>query len=251
MSKASLVLTDELIDAALSPDGRTAVAATGAGVKLGDVSKDFEEAAPLEHEGRVLSVAFSPDGGTVATGGADDRFDPVQDRLQRGQRHGVVATGVAPHSPGHGGKLSGDLAHQQRAPRHEVVAQAEARLVAVEQARPDLVDPAAQGGTVGVDVTLEGPLPAGARSDLSVDGTITIEKLVNIVYVGRPSFGQDNGSIGLFKVTADGREAVKVTVKLGRTSVSTVEILDGLQPGDVVILSDMSQYDTFDRVRLK
>ncbi len=113
------------------------------------------------------------------------------------------------------------------------------------------IDPAAQGGTVGVDVTLQGALPPGARSDLSVDGTITIEKLTNIVYVGRPSFGQDNGSVGMFKVTADGKEAVRVTVKLGRASVNTVEILDGLQPGDKVILSDMSQYDTFDRVRLK
>ena len=113
------------------------------------------------------------------------------------------------------------------------------------------IDPAAQGGTVGVDITLQGELPPGARTDLSVDGTITIEKLSNVVYVGRPSFGQDNGSVGMFKVSADGREAVRVTVKLGRTSVSTVEILDGLQPGDTVILSDMSQYDAFDRVRLK
>jgi HlyD family secretion protein len=113
------------------------------------------------------------------------------------------------------------------------------------------IDPAAVGGTVGVDVTLQGELPPGARADLSVDGTITIEKLTNIVYVGRPSFGQDNGSVGMFKVTPDGKEAVRVTVKLGRASVNTVEILDGLQPGDTVILSDMSQYDTFDRVRLK
>lgn len=117
--------------------------------------------------------------------------------------------------------------------------------------RVSRIDPAAQGGTVGVDITLDGPLPPGARPDLSVDGTITIEKLVNIVYVGRPSFGQDGGSVGMFKVSADGSEAVRVTVKLGRSSVNTVEILEGLQPGDVVILSDMSQYDAFDRVRLK
>ena len=117
--------------------------------------------------------------------------------------------------------------------------------------RVSRIDPAAQGGTVGVDVTLDGPLPPGSRADLSVDGTITIERLSNIVFVGRPSFGQDNGSVGMFKVSADGKEAVRVTVKLGRASVSTVEILDGLKPGDVVILSDMSQYDAFDRVRLK
>ncbi len=117
--------------------------------------------------------------------------------------------------------------------------------------RVSRIDPAAQGGTVGVDITLEGPLPPGSRPDLSVDGTITLEKLVNIVYVGRPSFGQDNGSVGMFKVSPDGKEATRVTVKLGRSSVNTVEILEGLKPGDVVILSDMSQYDAFDRVRLK
>ncbi|TAK15823.1 MAG: HlyD family efflux transporter periplasmic adaptor subunit [Acidobacteria bacterium] len=113
------------------------------------------------------------------------------------------------------------------------------------------IDPAAQGGTVGVDVSLDGPLPPGARPDLSVDGTITIERLSNIVQVGRPSFGQENGTVGMFKLTADGREAVKVTVKLGRTSVNQVEVIEGLKPGDIVILSDMSQYDAFDRVRLK
>jgi HlyD family secretion protein len=113
------------------------------------------------------------------------------------------------------------------------------------------IDPAAQGGTVGVDVTLQGELPAGSRPDLSVDGTITLEKLENIIYVGRPAFGQENGSVQLFKVTADGKEAVRVTVKLGRSSVNHVEVLEGLQPNDRVILSDMSQYDTFDRVRLK
>lgn len=113
------------------------------------------------------------------------------------------------------------------------------------------IDPAAQGGTVGVDVTLDGPLPQGARQDMSVDGTITIERLSNIVQVGRPSFGQENGTVGMFKLTADKTEAVKVTVKLGRASVNQMEVIDGLKPGDVVILSDMSQYDAFDRVRLK
>lgn len=113
------------------------------------------------------------------------------------------------------------------------------------------IDPAAQGGTVGVDVSLDGPLPPGARADLSVDGTITIERLANIIQVGRPSFGQENGTVGMFKISADGREATKVSVKLGRTSVNQVEVIDGLKPGDKVILSDMSQYDAFDRVRLK
>lgn len=113
------------------------------------------------------------------------------------------------------------------------------------------IDPAAQGGTVGVDVSLDGPLPPGSRADLSVDGTITIERLANIIQVGRPSFGQENGTVGMFKVSADGKEATKVTVKLGRTSVNQVEVIEGLKPGDKVILSDMSQYDAFDRVRIK
>jgi HlyD family secretion protein len=111
------------------------------------------------------------------------------------------------------------------------------------------IDPAATNGTVGVDVTLEGALPPGARPDLSVDGTIMLEVLTDVIYVGRPAFGQENSSVGLFKVGADG-EAVRTTVKLGRSSVNTIEILEGLQPGDQVILSDMSTYDEFQRIRI-
>jgi HlyD family secretion protein len=112
------------------------------------------------------------------------------------------------------------------------------------------IDPAAQGGTVGVDVIMDGPLPPGARPDLSVDGTIQLERLVNIVYVGRPAFGQENSTVGIFKVLPTG-EAVRTNVKLGRASVNTIEVVEGLQPGDQVVLSDMSQYDSFDRVQLK
>lgn len=119
----------------------------------------------------------------------------------------------------------------------------------VVQGRVSRIDPASANGTVGVDVTLEGPLPAGARPDLSVDGTIRLELLENVLYVGRPAFGQENSTVGLFKVGADG-EAVRVNVKLGRSSVSTIEIVDGLQPGDQVILSDMSNYDEYQRIRL-
>lgn len=119
----------------------------------------------------------------------------------------------------------------------------------VVQGRVSRMDPASSNGTVGVDVTLEGALPAGARPDLSVDGTIRLEQLDNVIYVGRPAFGQENSTVGLFKLTADG-EAVLVKVKLGRSSVSTIEVLDGLQPGDRVILSDMSTYDQFDRIRV-
>ena len=112
------------------------------------------------------------------------------------------------------------------------------------------IDPAASGGTVCVDVVMDEALPPGARPDLSVDGTIQLQKLDNILYVGRPAFGQENSTVGIFKVLPDG-EAQRVNVKLGRASVNTIEILGGLQQGDQVILSDMSQYDAFDRVQLK
>jgi HlyD family secretion protein len=120
----------------------------------------------------------------------------------------------------------------------------------VVQGHVSRIDPASANGTVGVDVILEGTLPAGARPDLSVDGTIRLEKLDNVVFVGRPAFGQDDGNISLFKLMPNG-EAVRTNVKLGRSSVSTIEIKDGLQPGDQVILSDMSTYDQFDRIQLK
>ncbi len=112
------------------------------------------------------------------------------------------------------------------------------------------MDPSSTGGTVGVDVSMDGELPPGSRPDLSVDGTIQLEKLVNVVYVGRPAFGQENSQVTIFKVGANG-EAHATKVKLGVASVSTIQVLDGLQPGDQVILSDMSQYDAFDRVQLK
>ena len=112
------------------------------------------------------------------------------------------------------------------------------------------IDPAAQGGTVGVDVTLQSELPAGARPDLSVDGTIQLEHLPDVIQVGAPAAGSENQTITLFKLDGQG-EAHRVQVRLGRRSVSVVEVLEGLQPGDQVILSDMSQYDSNDRVRIK
>jgi HlyD family secretion protein len=112
------------------------------------------------------------------------------------------------------------------------------------------IDPAAVNGTVTVDVKLEGALPPGARPDLSVDGTIEIEKLTDVLYVGRPTFGQPNSQITLFKLDQEGKGATRVPVKLGRSSVNTIEILEGLRVGDQVILSDMSTYDAYDRVRL-
>jgi HlyD family secretion protein len=112
------------------------------------------------------------------------------------------------------------------------------------------VDPAVQNGTVTVDVKLEGALPKGARPDLSVDGTIEIERLTDVLYVGRPAFGQPNSTVGIFKLEPGGKEATRVQVKLGRSSVNTIEILSGLQVGDQVILSDMSAWDAFNRIRL-
>ncbi len=117
--------------------------------------------------------------------------------------------------------------------------------------RVSRIDPSVQNGTVTVDVSIDGPLPNGARPDLSVDGTIEIENLKNVLYVGRPSFGQPQSTVGLFKLNEDGVEATRTTVKLGRFSVSSVEVLQGLKEGDRVILSDTSAWSSYERIRLK
>ncbi|MBN1567132.1 MAG: HlyD family efflux transporter periplasmic adaptor subunit [Acidobacteria bacterium] len=116
--------------------------------------------------------------------------------------------------------------------------------------RVSRIDPAVKDGTVTVDVHLEGELPKGARPDLSVDGTIVLEKLDDVVYVGRPVQGQSNSQLSIFKLDPEGKSAARVTVKLGRSSVNTIEIKEGLKPGDQVILSDMTAHDGFDRIRL-
>src|SRR5258708_204245 len=112
------------------------------------------------------------------------------------------------------------------------------------------VAPSVQDGTVLVDVTLQGPLPQGARTDLSVDGTIEIERLENVLYVGRPAYGQAQSKVEMFKLTEGGKEAQRVPVMLGRSSVNTIEIVSGLKPVDQVILSDTSAQDGFERIRL-
>ena len=112
------------------------------------------------------------------------------------------------------------------------------------------IDPAALNGTVGVDVALLGPVPPSARAELSVDGTIEIERVPDLVYVDRPVSGEPDTTIGLFKIDPDGKGASRVNVKLGRASVNTIEVKDGLKVGDRVILSDMSQYDQYSRIRL-
>jgi HlyD family secretion protein len=112
------------------------------------------------------------------------------------------------------------------------------------------IDPAVLNGTVTVDIKLEGQLPQGARPDLSVDGTIQLEHLDDVVFVGRPVFGQPESTVTLFKLEPDGKHASRVQVKLGRSAVNTIEIRDGLRVGDQVILSDMSAWDNYDRIRL-
>jgi HlyD family secretion protein len=113
------------------------------------------------------------------------------------------------------------------------------------------IDPSVVNGTVTVDAAIDDPLPPGARADLSVDGTIELENLKDVLYVGRPVHGQSDSTISLFKVMPDDSDAERINVKLGRSSVNTVEIVQGLQIGDKVILSDMSQWDNVDRIRLK
>jgi HlyD family secretion protein len=117
--------------------------------------------------------------------------------------------------------------------------------------RVSRIDPAAREGTFTVDVSFTEALPGSARPDLSVDGTIELERLRNVLYVDRPAFGQSQQTVGMFKVSPDGQEAARTQVKLGRTSVSTVEILDGLREGDQVIISDTSSMDNYNRIRLR
>jgi HlyD family secretion protein len=113
------------------------------------------------------------------------------------------------------------------------------------------IDPAVRSGTVTVDITLDGPLPKGARPDLTVDGTITLERLDDVVHVGRPVNSQPDSLLGLFKLVDGGRRAIRIPVRFGRSSVSSIEIVQGLAVGDQVILSDMSRWDGHDRIGIK
>jgi HlyD family secretion protein len=121
----------------------------------------------------------------------------------------------------------------------------------IVEGRVARIDPSVQNGTRTVDVTLVGELPRGAVPDLSVDGTIELERLNDVLFTGRPAFGQEQSVVGLFRVTPDGTGAERVQVKLGKSSVNTVEVLSGLKVGEQVILSDMSAYDAYDRIRLR
>jgi RND family efflux transporter MFP subunit len=112
------------------------------------------------------------------------------------------------------------------------------------------IDPAVQNGTVTVDVELAGALPQGARPDLSVDGTIDLDRMTDVLFVGRPAFGNENSTISLFKLGSDGTTAVRVPVKVGRASVNSIQVIEGLHAGDMVILSDMSRWESTDKIRL-
>jgi RND family efflux transporter MFP subunit len=112
------------------------------------------------------------------------------------------------------------------------------------------IDPSVVNGTRTVDVALDGPLPAGAVPNLSVEGTIDLERMADVLYVGRPALGNENSTLSLFKIDPDGKGAVRVPVKVGRASVNYIQVLEGLKEGDMVILSDMSREDAFDRIRL-
>jgi multidrug resistance efflux pump len=118
------------------------------------------------------------------------------------------------------------------------------------QGRVTRIDPAARNGTVSVDIALDGTLPAGARPDLTVDGTVEIERLPNALYVGRPAYAQANTALEVFRIEPDGRSATRVRVQFGRGSVNAIEIVDGLREGDRVILSDLSQYNEHQRIKL-
>lgn len=171
---------------------------------------------------------------------------PVQDG-EWVQAGGTLARVVQP------GRLKAEIRIPQTQAQDIVVGQVayiDTRNDTIE-GRVTRIDPAVQSGTVTIDVTLPENLPRSARTDLSVDGTVVIERLDDVIYVGRPAFGQANSRVGIFKLVDDGKYAERVNVQLGRSSVNEIEVVDGLQPGDVVILSDMSQWDGFDRVRLK
>jgi HlyD family secretion protein len=186
----------------------------------------------------------------VRAGAAGVLRDLGQPQLQEGQwvlEGSRMATVVQP------GRLKAELQIPETQARDVMIGQQ-----ALIDTRTDTipgkvirVDPAAVNGTVTVDASLPAKLPRGARPDLSVDGTIVIERLDNVLHVGRPAYGQSNSVVGLFRLDPGGNTAQRVNVRLGRSSVNQIEILDGLKKGDVVILSDMSRWDAVDRVRIK
>jgi HlyD family secretion protein len=178
---------------------------------------------------------------------------------------GTASGAVAPLETGQNvavGSILAKVAQQDKLKAQIKITETEAKDIALGQpaeidtrngvipGRVSRIDPAAVNGTVMVDVALTGALPPGARPDLSVDGNVDLERLNNVVYVGRPAAGQPNSTVTLFRIDPDGKTATRTTVKLGRASVNAIEVLDGLKPGDKVILSDMSSMDSHNRIRL-
>jgi HlyD family secretion protein len=170
--------------------------------------------------------------------------------VEAGQR---VAAGTILAKVAEPGKLKAELRIAETQAKDIIIGQkasVDTRNGIVE-GRVSRIDPAVEQGTVTVDVELLGALPTGARPDLSVDGTVEIERLDDVLYINRPVNGQPQSLVGLFKISEDGTTAARVQVRLGRSSVNTIEVVEGLNPGDQVILSDMSAWDAYDRVRLK
>lgn len=206
-----------------------------------DQIRRLQELVQFNQTRRASLVVQSPVGGVLAP------LDvPLQEGqwVQSGQNLGRV---VAPD------RLKAEIRIPQTQAQEIVVGQ-----TAYIDTRSDTltgqvtrIDPAVRNGTVTIDVALPDDLPPSARPDLSVDGNVTIERLDDVVYVGRPTFGQANQRVSLFRIVEDGEYAERVTVHLGASSVNEIEVKDGLEPGDIVILSDMSSADGFDRVKLK
>lgn len=216
-------------------------------------SRDDQIAA---QEGQVerleAQVAFNQDrlASLVVRAPNAGLLSPLTTQLQEGQ---YVLSGQEMARIVVPGRLKAEIRIPQTQAQEIIVGQ-----VALVDTRTDTIegrvtriDPAVRQGTVTIDVSLPTPLPGSARPDLSVDGNVIIERLDDVVYVGRPTFGQANTRVSLFRITPDGEYADRIPVMLGASSVNEIEIREGLTPGDVVILSDMSQFDGFDRVRIR
>lgn len=201
----------------------------------------LEEQVAFNRDRLASLVVRAPNGGILS---------PLEIPLQEGQYVNSgqqLARIVVP------GRLKAEVRIPQTQAQEIIVGQValvDTRTDTIE-GRVSRIDPSVRQGSVTIDVRLPDDLPASARPDLSVDGNVVIERLDDVLYVGRPSFGQANQQISLFRVTADGEYAERVRVLIGQTSVNDIEIREGLQDGDIVILSDMSQWDGFDRVRLR
>jgi multidrug efflux pump subunit AcrA (membrane-fusion protein) len=238
-------------------------------------SREQAEAASIRldtEEQRYELLAGTIDGQLAVQAQQVDRLHSIYEYQRRRVESMAVRAGAAgvlqnlSLEPGQwvqSGTTLARVAHPGRLKAELRIPQTQAREVQIGQrtvidTRSDLiegrvkrVDPNVQNGAVLVEVALEGELPRGARPDLNVDGTIEIERLDDVLHVGRPAYGQSNSTVGLFMLVDGGGAAIRVAVRLGASSVNQIEILEGLKQGDEVILSDMSRWDDTERVRLK